>query len=91
MNSAAFDAWISLYAAVGLLVFICAFAASVQTAHEIITGAWRPKPSSFCGNLLIAPKIWLRWQINYLRGFPAILAIAFLFAWHLDFDLLGNV
>ena len=91
MNSAAFDAWISLYAAVGLLVAMCTIAASVQTAHEIITGAWRPEPSACFGNLLIVPKVWLRWQINYLRGFPAILAIALIFAWHLDFDLLGSV
>lgn len=91
MNSAAFDAWMSLYAAVGLLATICAIAASVQTAHEIITRKWRPERGSCIGLLLVVPKIWFRWQINYLRGFPAILGIASFFAWHLNFDVLGSV
>ena len=91
MNSVAFEAWISLYAAVGLLVAICAVVASMQTLHEIIKGTWRPDLQTRFGSLLAVPKIWFRWQMNYLRGFPAILAIALLFARHLGFDVLGGI
>tara|TARA_B100000749_G_C18394285_1_gene451719 strand:- start:740 stop:847 length:108 start_codon:yes stop_codon:yes gene_type:complete len=35
--------------------------------------------------------LWIRWQINYLLGAPAILGIAIYYAHYLGFDTLVDV
>ena len=37
------------------------------------------------------PRLWLRWQSNYLAGAPAVIAIALYYAGYIGFDTLGNV
>lgn len=32
------------------------------------------------------PRLWLRFQLNYLRGFPCIMGIALLYAHYIGFD-----
>jgi hypothetical protein len=36
-------------------------------------------------------QLWIRWQINYLLGAPAILGIAIYYAHYLGFDTLVDV
>ncbi len=91
MDPEALEAWIALYAAVSLLAAFCAIGATVLTTCELAVGAWRPSVSSRLQLVMALPKIWLRWQIHYLRGFPAIAGIALYFAWHLGFDVLAAV
>ena len=40
---------------------------------------------------LVAPRLWVRWQLNYLLGAPAILGIAIYFAHYLGFGTLVDV
>lgn len=91
MDPEALEAWIALYAAVSLLAAFCAIGATVLTTCELAVGAWRPSVSSRLQLVMALPKVWLRWQIHYLRGFPAIAGIALYFAWHLGFDVLAAV
>jgi hypothetical protein len=41
--------------------------------------------------ILLLPKIWLRWQVNYLRGAPVILAVALYYAWHIGFGVFWDL
>lgn len=91
MNHEALSAWIALYLAVGILAGMCATGAIAQTAIEIKTGRWRPALTSPVDYALSIPRLWLRWQVNYLRGMPVILLTAALYANHLGFGVLGNV
>ncbi|MBB4861072.1 hypothetical protein HNO88_004420 [Novosphingobium chloroacetimidivorans] len=88
----ALSAWIALYMGVGVLAGMCATGAIVQTAIEIRAGKWRPLLSSRrLDYALWAPRIWLSWQRNYLRGMPVVLASAALYANHIGFGVLGDV
>lgn len=85
------DAWISLYAAVGLLVAMCAVFAIIKTIHDYRTGARTVATTTVLDKVLAAPRVWVRWQLNYLQGAPAILGIAALYAHHLGFGTLVDV
>ena len=91
MPQATLDAWISLYAAVGLLVAMCAIVAVIKTVHDYRSGARTLATTTVMNKVLAAPRVWVRWQLNYLLGAPAILAIAMLYANHLGFATLVDV
>ena len=91
MNPDALEAWMSLYAGVGLLAALCAAIAVAFTVHELRSGRWRPRMSGGFDYVLAAPKVWVRWQLNYLRGAPTLLAIALFYAHHIGFATLGAV
>ncbi|VWX51031.1 hypothetical protein [Novosphingobium sp. 9U] len=91
MNQEALSAWIALYLGVGIFAALCATGAVLQTAYELRSGTWRPALASRLDYTLALPRLWLRWQVNYLRGMPVILVGAGLFAHHLGFAVLGNV
>lgn len=91
MNHDALIAWASLYIAVGSMALLCASLAAVLTMHEIRAGAWRPPLTTRLDVALALPKIWLRWQKNYLLGAPVIAAVALAFAYHVGLDAFWNV
>lgn len=91
MPQATLEAWLSLYAAVGLLVAMCAVFAIIKTIHDFRTGARTVATTTVLDKVLAAPRVWVRWQLNYLQGAPAILAIAALYAHHLGFDTIVDV
>ena len=91
MSQATLDAWISLYAAVGLLVAMCAIIAVIKTIHDYRSGIRILATTTVMDKVLAAPRVWVRWQLNYLLGAPAILAIAMLYANHLGFATLVDV
>ena len=78
MPQATLDAWISLYAAVGLLVAMCAIVAVIKTVYDYRSGSRTLATVTVIDKVLAAPRIWVRWQLNYLLGAPAILTIAML-------------
>jgi hypothetical protein len=82
----AIEAWTRLYAAVGLLAGICAFCAAIKTLHDIRTGTLVLPAGSCLRRLLGVPRVWLHFQLAYLRGFPSILAVALLYAHYIGFD-----
>ena len=86
-----YNAWLSLYSAVGLVVAICAFAAIMKTAIDYRTGELLLPFSTWPERFLAAPKLWWRGQVNYLTGAPVILLIAGLYAHHIGFAVLGDV
>ncbi len=85
------EAWISLYAAAGLLASICAVAAVFKTAVDYRTGKLQLPFVSWQDKVVAAPRLWWRWQVNYLTGAPVVLSIAALYANHIGFAVLGNV
>lgn len=91
MNPEAIIAWTALYIAVGACALICAALAIVVTIHELVAQKWRPRFQTKADWLLAAPKVWLRWQRNYLLGAPVILAIALGFVCHTGFDKFWNI
>ena len=91
MPQATLDAWISLYAAVGLLVALCAIIAVIKTVHDYRSGTRTLATTTVMDKVLAAPRVWVRWQLNYLLGAPAILAIAMLYANYLGFATLVDV
>ena len=91
MPQATLEAWISLYAAVGLLVAMCAILAVIKTAHDYRSGARQIAVVTITDKILALPRIWVSWQLNYLTGAPAILGIALLYAHHLGFGTLVDV
>ena len=86
MRHETIEAWLNLYAAVGLLAAICSGCALFKTIHDIRTGAILPPAGAGLRWLLWFPKVWLHFQITYLCGFPSILAIAALYAHYIGFD-----
>ena len=91
MKREALIAWTSLYIAVGIMALICASLAVAVTADDWRTGRWRPALASRIDKALLLPKVWLRWQINYLKGAPIILAIALYYAWSLGFSVFWDL
>ena len=79
-------AWTQLYAAVGLLAAICSGCALLKTIFDIRTGMIAPPQGRGLRWLLWFPKVWLHFQLSYLRGFPSILAIAILYAHYIGFS-----
>lgn len=47
--------------------------------------------ASAMDKVLVMPRMWVRWQLNYLLGAPAILGIALYYAHHLGFGTLVDV
>lgn len=91
MPQATLDAWISLYAAVGLLVAMCAIIAAIKTVHDFRSGSRTLATTTVMDKVLAAPRVWICWQLNYLLGAPAVLVIATLYANHLGFATLVDV
>ena len=91
MPRATLQAWLSLYAAVGVMVAMCAVLAMIKTAHDYRTGTSKLPTATVLDKVLVAPRLWIRWQINYLLGAPAILGIAIYYAHYLGFDTLVDV
>jgi hypothetical protein len=91
MNQAALSAWIALYLGVGILAALCATGAIIQTVYELRVGTWRPALATRWDYTFVVPRMWLRWQRNYLRGMPTILASTLLYANYLGFQNLWNV
>lgn len=91
MKHDALIAWTSLYIAVGAMAVLCASLAVIATILDLHSGHWRPRTTSRTDLLLVLPKIWLRWQVNYLRGTPVILAIALYYAWSIGFEAFWNL
>lgn len=91
MTAAAYQAWLSLYLATSIVAALCAVLAAAKTvidlrSHQIVI------PTSRKGDKLLAiPRVWLAWQVNYLRGAPVVLAICGFYAYHLGFGVLGQV
>lgn len=84
-------AWTSIYIAVGIMALICAVLSVLVTANDWRTGQWRPALDTRLEKILILPKIWLRWQVNYLRGAPVVLAIAVYYASHVGFSVFWDL
>jgi hypothetical protein len=91
MNHDALIAWTSLYIAVRSMALICAALAVGVTLHELRAGAWRPALATRSDVALALPKIWLRWQRNYLLGAPVIAIVAVAFANHVGFEVFWNI
>ena len=75
MPQATLDTCISLYAAVGPLVAMCAV---IKIVHDDRSGSKTLVTSTVMEKVLAAPWVWIRWKLNYLLGAPAILAFAML-------------
>lgn len=91
MPQATLQAWLSLYAAVGVMVAMCAVFAVIKTAYDYRSGTTRLPTTTVLDKVLVAPRLWVRWQLNYLLGAPAILGIAIYFAHYLGFGTLVDV
>lgn len=91
MKHEALVAWTSMYIAVGIMALICAVLAIAVTADDWRTRRWRPALETGLQKTLLLPKIWLRWQINYLKGAPVIIAIALYFASSVGFSVFWDV
>lgn len=91
MKHEALIAWTSLYIAVGAMALICAVLAVVVTVHDWQSRTWRPKLATKLDAALLLPKVWLRWQINYLKGAPVILAVALYFASDVGFHVFWDI
>ena len=87
MKHDALIAWTSLYIAVGAMALICAVLALVVTAHDWHSRRWRPELESTRDVALLLPKLWLRWQLNYLKGAPVIIAIGLYYASSVGFHV----
>ena len=91
MKHEALIAWTSLYIAVGMMAVLCACLAALVTIIDLRSGRWRPAVTNRFDLVLLVPKVWLRWQINYLRGAPVILAIALYYAWSVGFQVFWDL
>ena len=91
MKHEALIAWTSLYIAVGAMALICAVLAIAVTARDWHSNRWRPKLATKVDAALLLPKVWLRWQLNYLKGAPVILAVALYYASDVGFQVFWNL
>lgn len=85
MRSEAIEAWTQLYAAVGLLAAICAGCAVLKTIVELHGGADALPRATWKQKFFWVPRLWLRFQLSYLGGFPCIMGIALLYAHYIGF------
>jgi hypothetical protein len=86
MRPEAVAAWTQLYAAVGLLAAICAACALLRTIIELRSGMIDFPGQTWQQKAFWLPRLWLRFQLNYLSGFPCIMGIALLYAHYIGFD-----
>lgn len=91
MKHEALIAWTSLYIAVGIMGLICAVLSIFITANDWRSGRLRPTFETRRDKALLLPKIWLHWQVNYLRGAPVIFAIAIYYAAHVGFTVFWDL
>lgn len=91
MKTEALIAWTSLYIAVGIMALICAVLSLIVTVTDWRTGQWRPPLKTGLDKTLVLPKLWLRWQLNYLRGTPVIVIIVFYYASHVGFSVFWDL
>ncbi|KEO90512.1 hypothetical protein EH31_10520 [Erythrobacter longus] len=84
-------AWTSIYIAVGIMALICAVLSVLVTADDWRTGRWRPALETGLDKALFLPKTWLRWQANYMRGAPVIIAIAVYYASDVGFQVFSDL
>lgn len=85
------NAWLALYVGVGVVVALCAVLAVLKTIYDLRSGGLVLDLGNWKGRTLALPKLWWRWQVNYLTGAPVILIIAIMFAHHLGFATLVDV
>ena len=86
MRAEAIEAWTQLYAAVGLLAVICAGCAALKTILELRGGTVVVPHTTWKQKFLWVPRLWLRFQLSYLSGFPCIMGIALLYAHYIGFE-----
>lgn len=91
MPAETYDAWLSLYAATGLTVLLCAITALAKTSWDYISGARAVPLARWSDRALALPRLWLHFQCNYLAGAPAVIGIALYYAGYIGFDTLGSV
>lgn len=91
MSVETFNAWLSLYAATGVLALLCAVSALAKTSWDYLSGARTMPLARWSDRALALPRLWLCWQRNYLAGAPVVIGIALYFAAYIGFDTLGNV
>lgn len=85
MRPEAIEAWTRLYAAVALLAAIWAGCAALKTVHELRSGAVAVPHATWKQKFLLVPRLWLRFQLSYMSGFPCIMGIALLYAHYIGF------
>lgn len=85
MRPEAIAAWTQLYSAVGLLATICGGCAAIKMLHELRTGSIALPTATWQQQLLVLPRVWLRFQLAYMSGFPCIMGIALLYAHYIGF------
>jgi hypothetical protein len=73
------------------MVALCTVLAVIKTAYDLRSRTLIIDLSNWKGRALAVPKLWWRWQVNYLSGAPVILGIALMFAHHLGFATLVDV
>lgn len=73
------------------MALLCSALALAVTLHELGAGDWRPALATRFDLLLALPKVWLRWQRNYLFGAPVIAIIAIAFANHVGFEVFWDI
>jgi hypothetical protein len=86
MRPEAVAAWTQLYAAVGLLAGICAACALLRTIIELRSGHIALPAKTWKQRTLWLPRLWLRFQLSYLSGFPCIMGIALLYAHYIGIE-----
>lgn len=91
MKQDALIAWTSLYVGVGLMAILCACLAAAATFADWRSGRWHPAVATWLDAALLLPKLWIRWQLNYLRGAPVILAVALYYAWFVGFQVFWDL
>lgn len=85
MRPEAIAAWMQLYAAVGLLAGICAACALLRTIIELRSGLIELPAGTWKQRVFWLPRLWLRFQLSYLSGFPCIMGIALFYAHYIGF------
>lgn len=91
MKHEALIAWTSLYIATGITALICGALSVIVTFMDWRTGRWSPPHSSSRDKALFLPRLWLRWQANYLTGTPMILAIGLFYASSIGLSVFWDV
>lgn len=76
MRPETIHAWLSLYTAVAILASMCSLLALIRIGYELKTGAYRIKTGSRKEIALAIPKLWLRFNVLYLTGLPAVVFVA---------------
>ncbi len=76
MRPETIHAWLSLYTAVAILAGMCSLLSAIRMGWELKTGAYTIKTGSRTELALALPKLWLRFNVLYLTGLPAVAFVA---------------